>query len=333
MAEVGFSHPWLLLLVLIALILPLLRLLPVLRRRGLVSLATYEWMPAFARSSAYPLWLADSLRIAALICLVFIAAGIRSGRAVTVEAGQPEALVILLDVSSSMTAEDFSPGNRLEAAKELLTEFAPSHANAELGLILLAASPRLMFPVTPEEGALPQALKKVSPAGYGEDGTAIGSGIASAINRLRDLPWRRRRILLITDGVNNRGALAPADAARIAASMGVRIDTVGIGTDSVLRYWVPSQQGPPVEVNARIQIDDKALEEVSRITGGNYKRVTNSDELRGALKSLEPGGRQIPADVSARRDLSPVRLLAAVSVVFIVVEFVLTRFAYPELPG
>lgn len=122
MSEIGFSHPWLLLLALVPLALPLVRLLPSLRKRGLVSISTYDWMPLAAASPPYARWFADALRVLALLCLTLIAAGIRSGKSIPVTAESSEALVIVLDVSSSMTAEDFSPGNRLEAAKILLLQ-------------------------------------------------------------------------------------------------------------------------------------------------------------------------------------------------------------------
>ncbi len=333
MPEVGFSHPWLLLLGLLPAIMPVLRRLPRFRGRGQVSLPTYDWMPAFAFSSSYTKRVAGLLRMIALLCLVLVAAGIRFDASIPTAVEQPEALVIVLDVSSSMTAEDFAPVNRLEVAKKLLSEFASSNFNADLGLILLAASPRLLVPVTGESRALPEALKAVRPAAFGEDGTAIGSGIASAVNRLRQGPWIKRRILLVTDGVNNRGSLAPTDAARLAAGMDIRIDTVGIGTDSVSRYWVPSAQGAPSEVKARIQIDDKALEEVSRIAGGSYQRVTNPDELDRALKSLQIGSPKALAAVSVRYDYSWMQLLAAASILLICIEFVLKRLVSPELPG
>jgi Ca-activated chloride channel family protein len=277
--------------------------------------------------------LAGLLWMTGLLCLVLIAAGLRNGVAVPTTEPQPEALVIVLDVSSSMTAEDFAPGNRLEVAKHLLTGFVTSHANADLGLILLAASPRLVVPVTRENLALVRALKEVRPAGFGEDGTAIGSGIASAVNRLRQGLWSKRSILLVTDGVNNRGALAPSDAAHLAARMGIRIDTVGIGTNLVSRYWVPSSEGSPLEVKARIQIDDQALEEVSNITGGNYRRVTNADELERALKSLRIGSPTSITTVTAHYDDTWRRMAALAALLLICAEFVLTRFISPELPG
>lgn len=331
MFAISFSHPWLLLLVLVPLAVAFVSRLPYFQRRGWLSLSSYDWIPAAGVSRSYPCWLAILLRFAALLCLISLAAGIRFGEVIPIAVEQPEALIIVLDVSSSMTAEDFSPVNRLEAAKMLLSEFAVAQGNADLGLILLAASPRLIVPATAERGSLAQALGKAIPASYEEDGTAIGSGIASAVNRLRSGPWNRRRIILVTDGVNNRGALAPTDAARIAAGMGIRIDTVGIGTDTVSRYWVPSVLGAPIEVKARIQIDDKALEDVSRITGGSYRRVTNSDEMRHALESLATERKQIP--VAAQPDYSRVRFLVVVAIFLIGIEFTLTRFIFPELPG
>jgi len=331
MSAIRFSHPWLLLLALVPLALVFLSRSPLLRRRHGLALSSYDWIPAAGRSSAYPLRLASLSRFAALVCLVLIAAGIRIDRVVA--AKPPEALIILLDVSSSMTAEDFSPTNRLEAAKELLSEFAVTRTNTDLGLILMAASPRLMVPATLERDAIGQALSRAVAAGFEEDGTAIGSGIASAVNRLRNGPWYRRRILLVTDGVNNRGALAPMDAARIAAAMGITIDTIGIGSDTISRYWIPSASGAPIEVKARIQIDDKALESVSRITGGSYRHVANSTELRHALELLAADSRENPPTAAPQPDYAGIRWLMVFAVFLIGVEFLLTRFVFPELPG
>jgi len=333
MSDIWFTHPWILLLALAVPLLLLVRRMLAFPRRSALLLSAYDWVPQSARRLRLPdaagLW----LRLGALLCLVPVAAGIRAGRPVAVQAQQGEALVIVLDISSSMTAEDFTPGNRLQTARELLSEFSGILSHADLGLILLAASPRLVVPVTAMREALPRALAKVSSAGFGEDGTAIGSGIASAVNRLRSGPWGRRRILLVTDGVNNRGGLAPADAARIAAAMGIRIDAIGIGTDSDSRYWVPVAQGEPVEVTARIQIDDKALEEMSRIAGGTYARARNSGQLRDALLAIAEEERTRAAGMPERPDFSWIRMLAGTAVLLICLELVWTRFMFAELPG
>ncbi len=333
MSRFEFTDPWLLLLILFPAALPLWYRLSARRGAGTVPLSSLDWVPASAGASLLPEWLALLFRVAALTCLAAVAAGLRTGRQGTADAAPREAEVIVLDVSSSMTAEDFSPGNRLEAAKAALSDYVLSRRGTQLGLILLAASPRLAAPVTGRTGFLPQALRAAGPAGFGEDGTAIGNGIASATNRLRDGPWDRRGILLVTDGVNNRGALSPADASRIAANLGIRIDTIGIGTDQVARYWAPSAQGAPVEIRARIQIDDRALEEVSRITGGSYRHVTDGDALRQALADLTTLPEAPKAAAAVQAGFSWTHLLAAVSIFLICAEFVLSRFVSPQLPG
>lgn len=332
MAGFTFTHPYILFAALLAPALLGVYLIPRRRRRGQLALSAYEWLPPFAKSSGLARRCAMAARIGAFLCLIPVAAGIQPGKKSRAEVEQPEALMVVLDISSSMTAQDFSPGNRLDSAKSLLSAFSSTQSGLETGLILLAASPRLAVPVTGDRNAIPEALRDIQPAGFGEDGTAIGIGIASAINRLRDGPWKKRRILLVTDGVNNRGALAPADAAQLAAGLGIRIDTIGIGTDAVSTFWVPTGAGTPVEVKARIQIDDKALEEVSKITGGSYHRAVSSQELAAALQSLRSEETRNTDSDGVRADFTWIRALALFSILLVCLEFLLTRFVAPELP-
>jgi Ca-activated chloride channel family protein len=267
------------------------------------------------------------------LILALLIAGLGGQRYRDVERLQPEALVIVLDASSSMTAEDFSPENRLAAAKSNLAEYISANSDLEIGLIQFAASPQLLVPVTRDLQAVRDTLETVRQAEHGEDGTAIGSGIASAVNRLRRGAWSHRRILLITDGVNNRGAVAPLDAARIAATLGIVVDAVGIGTGAVSRFWAPSAQGLPVQVEAQIDIDDMALEELAHETGGSYRRVEDSDELSEALSSL---GRLQTTTASERiREFDPrwLQMFMVLAITMICLEFIFSRFTLRELPG
>ncbi len=326
------SHPWLLLLAVVPVLILWLPRLYAFRRRGVVSISTYGWLSRSATCSAIPRRIPDFFRMLALGCLVFVTAGAGRNQSAETPERKSDAIVIVLDISSSMTAEDFEPRSRLVAARLLLGEFVNSSPDAELGLILVAAFPRLAVPVTNERASLLKCLEEVSPAGFGEDGTAIGSGIASAANRLRSGGWDRRRILLLTDGVNNRGAISPVDAARLAAELGIRIDAVGMGTDRVSRYWVPSSEQSSVEVQARIEIDDKALAEVAGITGGSYRRVVSTDELRKALQELAPDRQRSTATQSATPRFSIVQVLAAGAILLLCAEFAWRRFVFAELP-
>jgi Ca-activated chloride channel family protein len=272
-------------------------------------------------------------RLLAALSLVPIVAGISSEASQQVSQTPPAAWVIVLDISSSMTAEDLQPENRLRVAKTQLEKFIAANSNLELGLITFAATSRLVVPVTSDHQALAEALENVQSAGYGEDGTAIGSGIASAINRLRGQAWSERRILLITDGVSNRGVVSPMDAARLARMQGIRVHAIGLGTDSMARYWVPSLEGSPVQMRARLEIDDAGLEALATETGGSYHRAKKSQEFENALSSLKTGDSTPRAVTSQERKYHWVRALAWMALFSLVLEFAWTYWLFAELTG
>jgi Ca-activated chloride channel homolog len=325
MLHAWFSDPGILWILALPLVLFLVHWRAAHRRRGLI-LSSFEWLPGAGRSPAHgiPVY----LRLFSLLCLIPLVAGLRVPHETP---PGPAALVFVLDSSSSMTAEDFTPTNRLETVKRNLKEYVESHEGVEIGLVSFAANPQLLVPVTADHSAVIAAIDGIRPAGYGEDGTAIGSGIASAINRLRGGDWQERKIILITDGVSNRGAVSAADAGTMAKLMGVVIDSIGIGTDSESRFWAPSAEGSMIEVRARIDIDDEALANVSRITGGRYARARSSEELRTALISMATA---LPKVAEKRMTAIPwVRLLALLAILALGAELVVGRGFFLELPG
>jgi Ca-activated chloride channel family protein len=265
-----------------------------------------------------------------MLCLAPLIAGLTVSA--PRKAREIPALVVVLDNSSSMTAEDFSPANRLRAAKENLKKFALANPGLQLGVVTFAGSSTLVVPVTGDHGVVVRAVDQIRPAAYEEDGTAIGTGLASAVNRLKEGPWTSRKILLITDGVSNRGAVSPVDAARIATLLGITIDTVGIGTDAVSRFWAPSPDGLLVELKARIEIDDEALSAISRSTGGLYTRARSAEQLHAAMESAAS---RMPRPVVPEENREApfwIRLLAATATVLLLAEFALAHFFAPHLP-
>jgi Ca-activated chloride channel homolog len=302
-------------------------------RSSHVSISAFDWLAETHFNGMLPFRTTILLRLITCLILVVVCARESAYKKVYSQDAQRSALAIALDISTSMTADDFSPGNRLEEAKASLTEFITSQSQTDIALIQFAATPRLITPATLEYKPLTDALAKVQPAEYGEDGTAIGSALASAINRLRHGPWDKRRILLLTDGVNNKGSISPLDAARVAQSLQVTIDAIGIGTDSASRFWTPSPTGSHTQVEARIQIDDTALEAITRVTGGTYQRVKNSEELRAALSKLK----RMPADLHASAAHSPlvnwVQIAAFAALLALCLEFLLKNYFFSELPG
>ncbi len=326
-----FSDPWLLALAVLLLPAVFMRWFGPRGRGRALPFAPFQWLPAVETWE----WAAAStvgLRFLALCCLILIAAGMggRDERPLPVPARS--ATVIVLDVSSSMTADDFAPTNRLEEARRHLKDFVTSQKGVDMGLIVFSALPRLLVPVTPETVAVSEALPQIQAASFEEDGTAIGSAIASAVNRLRGGPWQERRILLITDGVSNRGALSPLDAAKLARLFNVRIDAVGIGTDAVSRFWVPAASGTQIRAEARINIDFKVLDTLAAETGGTSRRVRDSADLGRALSVLSETRRRPGSPGVVKRAGTQAGILALAALCLLVVEFVLSRFVVSVLP-
>jgi len=195
-------------------------------------------------------------------------------------------IVLAMDVSSSMLAEDFKPNNRLTAAKVVAKEFIKGRKNDRLGMVVFAGESFTQCPLTLDYGVLLELLEQVKVADKDWDGTAIGMGLVNAINRLRDSKAKSKIIILLTDGVNNRGQVDPITAARIAQAYGVKIYTIGAGTRGTAMYPVDDPVLGRRYVPMRVEIDEKVLKEIARITGGAYFRATDSSKLREIYKEI-----------------------------------------------
>lgn len=301
------------------------------RSQASIPIPDMSWiMPGAARGKSAS-GVCITTRALALLALIPLIAGSCLEPAGEERRATP-ALVVVLDNSSSMTAADFQPVSRLGAAKRSLTAFLSKLPRAEMGLVALAGSPRTLVPVTEDRGFVLAALERIEPVSYEEDGTAIGSGIVAAVNRLRNGSEGPLRLLLITDGVSNRGNVSPADAAEVARVMKVRVDAIGIGTDSISRFSVPTAEGQQQTVEARIDIDDRALEGLASRTGGTYSRVRSLPELDRALAGLEAAyrGSSPPADRRQSRDWTV--LLAIVAAGMLAAETGFRHFLVREIP-
>lgn len=185
-------------------------------------------------------------------------------------------ITIVLDISGSMLAEDFRP-NRLEAAKSVGEDFILARESDRIGLVIFAGESFTQCPLTTDYSVLVDLLRKVE-TGYLQDGTAIGEGIANAVNRMKESSSKSKVMILLTDGVNNMGSIDPATAAEIAQTFGIRIYTIGVGTRGMAPYPFKTVYGiqyQPVPV----EIDEDMLRQVAEITGGQYFRATGNKKL------------------------------------------------------
>ena len=193
-------------------------------------------------------------------------------------------IVIALDISTSMLAKDFSP-DRLEAAKKEAMEFISGRQYDRIGLVVFAGEAFTQCPLTTDRAVLLNLFKDIQ-TGMIEDGTAIGNGLATGVTRLKDSDAISRVVILLTDGENNAGEIAPLTAAEIARTFGIRVYTIGVGTVGKAPYPVQTPYGTQLR-NIEVKIDEKMLREISSITDGRYFRATSNTKLQEIYQEID----------------------------------------------
>ena len=197
-------------------------------------------------------------------------------------------IMLAMDVSTSMLAEDLRP-NRIEAAKQVAAEFIIGRPNDNIGLTIFAGEAFTQCPMTTDHASLLNLLHNVRTdiaQRLIEDGTAIGMGLANAVSRLKDSKAKSKVVILLTDGSNNRGDLSPMTAAEIAKSFGIRVYTIGVGTNKVAPYPMPVAGGVQY-INIPVEIDTKMLQDIASATEGDFYRATNNKELQQIYKEID----------------------------------------------
>jgi len=199
-------------------------------------------------------------------------------------------IVLLIDVSTSMLAEDFELGgrrvNRLEVAKDVVKDFIEGRPNDRIGIVAFAGRAYTVCPLTLDHDWLFQNLDRVKIAMV-EDGTAVGSGIASALNRVKDAKAKSKVIILLTDGVNNAGKISPITAAEAAKALGIKVYTIGAGTDGLAPYPVRDFFGNKVYQPIKIEIDEATLKKIAQETSAKYFRATDTASLKHIYQEID----------------------------------------------
>ena len=229
------------------------------------------------------------LRIAAFVMIVLVLA--RPQTTDNWQNTEIEGIDIMLsvDVSTSMLAEDLKP-NRLEAAKKVASEFINGRPNDNIGLTIFAGEAFTQCPLTIDHAVLLNLFNSIkgdiAQRGLIEDGTAIGMGLANSISRLKDSKAKSKVIILLTDGSNNRGDISPLTAAEIAKQFGIRVYTIGVGTNGTAPYPMPTYAGIQY-VNVPVEIDEQTLIQIAGTTNGNYFRATSNSKLEEVYREID----------------------------------------------
>lgn len=329
-----FDHPealWL---------LALLPLLAFLRgKKGLSCAVRYSTVQtakalAGARKSKAGKWL-GTLRLLTIGLLVLAVARPQIVHGTSEVEASGIDILLALDVSSSMEALDFTingrPLNRLDVVKKVVAKFVQARPNDRIGLIAFAARPYLVSPLTLDHDWLQQRLEAIN-TGMLEDGTAIGSAIASGVNRLRDQNAKSKIVILLTDGMNNAGKISPLTAAEAAEALGIKVYTIGVGSRGEVPVPAVDRFGNRRLVTAKVDIDEDTLNEVARMTRAQYYRATDTDSLEniyGEINKLETTTRKIK-NFEHRNEVFPWIVIPAL--LFLGAEITLAQTRFRRLP-
>lgn len=238
-------------------------------------------------------------------------------------------IMLAIDVSTSMLAEDLKP-NRLEAAKDVAAEFISGRPNDNIGITLFAGESFTQCPLTVDHTVLLNLFQSIN-SGIVEDGTAVGMGIANAVSRLKDSKAKSKVIILLTDGTNNKGDISPLTAADIAKSFGIRVYTIGVGTNGMAPY--PLRVAGTIQyINTPVEIDEKTLTQIAITTNGNYFRATNNSKLKEVYKEIDKLEKTKLNVKQYSKRHEEYQWFAFIALLFLLLEFYLRNSILKKIP-
>ncbi len=238
-------------------------------------------------------------------------------------------IVLVNDISGSMLAEDFRP-NRIEAAKKTAIDFIDGRLTDRIALVIFSGESFTQCPLTLDHAVLKSLLSEIK-SGMIEDGTAIGMGLATAVSRLKDSKAKSKVIVLLTDGINNRGFIDPVTAAGIALEFGIRVYTIGVGTIGMAPYPVQTPFGTQYQ-NVPVEIDEKLLQQIADQTGGKYYRATDNKKLKAIYDEIDRLEKTKIEVTQFRRHKEEYYTAAMFAGIFLLLELILGQTIFRKIP-
>lgn len=281
--------------------------------------ATYK--PTFKQRFRHFLFVLRLLALAALIVALARPQSSSNSQSVNTEGID---IMLAMDISPSMLAEDLKP-NRIEAAKKMALEFIDSRPNDRIGLVVFAGESFTQCPLTTDHSVLKNLFASIK-SGQIADGTALGDGLATAVNRIKSSVAKSKVVILLTDGVNNAGSVPPLTAGEIASTFKIRVYTIGVGTQGFAPYPFQTPYGTRYE-NVEVQIDEPTMKQIAEMTQGKYFRATNNKKLKaiyGEIDKLE----KTKIEVKEFRKHSEEYLPFALAAAGLLILEILLRYSY-----
>lgn len=319
-------------------VLLLLTLLPILiiwyiiynnRRQGSMMISSITQIPARRTWKIILRPLPFVLRLLSLACIIVALARPQTRNDEELVSGEGVDIVLCIDVSGSMMAQDFTP-NRLEAAKEVASTFVDSRPTDRIGLVIFSGESFTQCPVTTDKNILKSQIYNIQ-SGLLEDGTAIGSGLATSVDRLKSSKSKSKVVILLTDGENNGGMIDPSTAKEIAKSVGVKVYTIGVGTEGSAPVPVQTPGGIVMQ-REQVNIDEKLLTQIAGETGGKYFRAKDNATLKGIYTEIDKLEKSRVEVTALRRFNEKFFPLAIGSIFFLMLEAILKFTVFRKFP-
>lgn len=329
--SINFAWPW---------VLWLLLTLPAIawwywktgrKKKGTVLVSTTAAYRAVNRSFKVRFqYLPLILRLTAMGCIIIALARPQSHFDQEQVQGEGVDIILTLDVSGSMLAQDFTP-NRLEAAKAVAIDFVDSRKTDRVGIVIFSGESFTLVPLTTDKNVLKAQIEGIQ-SGFLEDGTAIGSGLATSADRLRLSKSKSKVVILLTDGENNGGQIPPVTAKEIAKNLGIKVYTIGVGSEGYAPIPVQDGAGRVVMQREKVNIDEKLLTQIATETGGKYFRVSDNEGLTKVYKEIDDLEKSTIEVTSLRQYTDRYLPLAALAFLLLVLEWLLRFTLFRKFP-
>jgi Ca-activated chloride channel homolog len=328
--NINFGQPWMLLLLLLLPLLLWWQLAMQSRRQASLLISGITKVKGIRSWKTRLRWLPFVCRMLCIVCIVVALARPQTRNDEELVNGEGVDIVLAIDVSGSMLAQDFTP-NRMEAAKEVAANFVANRPTDRIGVVIFSGESFTLCPLTTDQQVLKTQIYNIQ-SGLLEDGTAIGSGLATSVDRLRSSKSKSKVVILLTDGENNGGQIPPLTAKELAKATGVKVYTIGVGTEGFAQTPMQTQTGAVVMQREKVNIDEKLLTQIADETGGRYFRAKDNESLRNIYTDIDKLEKSRIEVTALKRYAEKFFPFAIAALAFLLTELVLRFTLFKKFP-
>lgn len=328
--NVSFGQPWMLLLFVLLPILCWWYFTKQSRRQASVVISSISKVKKLRSWKTTLRHVPFICRLLCISCIIVALARPQTRNDEELVSGEGVDIVLAIDVSGSMLAQDFTP-NRMEAAKEVAANFVANRPTDRIGIVIFSGESFTLCPLTTDQQVLKTQIYNIQ-SGLLEDGTAIGSGLATSVDRLRSSKSKSKVIILLTDGENNGGQIPPLTAKELAKATGVKVYTIGVGTDGFAQTPMQTQSGTVVMQKEKVNIDEKLLTQIANETGGKYFRAKDNESLRNIYTEIDKLEKSRIEVTALKRYAEKFFPFAIAALAFLFIELVLRFTIFKKFP-